>query len=260
MSLVIDKEFESLLFPLSSEELNQLRENIVRDGCLEPLVVWGDTLVDGHNRYKICTENTIPFTTVSKEFSDRGEVIEFILRTQLGRRNLSDFHKNEIALRYKDVLAKKAKERQLAGVKSEGGVALASSDAKVSDRSGKTAKQLADIAGTSEASITRTQTILEKGSPEDIKEVRDGKASISGKAKEIKARDKPTEAPKQEEPSPKKPEYTEFQQQFINNSPHILRILKSIDDECRDEMSPKERKAFDRIVTGVKELQEMIGG
>lgn len=262
--MIIDSEFKSLLFPLSADEYAQLKANILRDGCLDPLVVWGDILVDGHNRYEICTENNISYSTVSKEFACRDEVIEFILRTQLGRRNLSDFAKNEIALKYKDVIAKKSRERQREGQERGRNIrysGLSSNDDKPDNENrNSTDAQLGKIAGTSESSIARTRTILEKGTPEDIQEVRDGKASIYGKAKEIKERDKPVDPPKQEDPDTKKPEYTEFQQQFLNNSPHILRVLKSIDDECRDVMSPKERKAFDRIVTGIKELQEIIGG
>ena len=36
-----------------------------------------------------------------------------ILRNQLGRRNLTDFQRNKIALRYEDIIAKRMKERQL---------------------------------------------------------------------------------------------------------------------------------------------------
>lgn len=203
--LIIDPEFKSLLFPLSTEEYSQLKENILRDGCLEPLIVWGDILVDGHNRYQICTENGVEFSVTQKEFSGRDEVIEFILRTQLGRRNLSDFHKNKIALQYKDILAKKAKERQ--GTRTDlvaQDKTFASNGAKVEriDRNNRTDAQLGTIAGTSESSIRRTRTILEKGTPEQIERAEKGGKgnSINAIAQEIRQSEKGTQDKKQDPP------------------------------------------------------------
>jgi hypothetical protein len=45
------------------------------DGCRDPLVLWNGILIDGYNRYKICTENNIPFKTIDKEFASREEVL-----------------------------------------------------------------------------------------------------------------------------------------------------------------------------------------
>ena len=40
MSITIDKEFESLIPPLSAEEFQQLEENCLRDGIRDALIVW----------------------------------------------------------------------------------------------------------------------------------------------------------------------------------------------------------------------------
>ena len=53
-TLKIDPEFKDLIPPLSSDEYEQLENNILYDGCREPLIAWNDILVDGHNRYDIC--------------------------------------------------------------------------------------------------------------------------------------------------------------------------------------------------------------
>lgn len=254
--MVVDKEFESLLPPLPEEDYKGLEESIKREGCRDPLVVWRDILVDGHNRYKICTENNIPYKITSHKFKDRGEVITWIISNQMGRRNLTPFQRSELVIRLKPILKEKAKDRQ--GERTDITYGRKKTDVKKPQR---TDEALGKIAGVSRDTIRKTEIILESGTAEDIADVRSGKVSISGKAKEIKEREKDVEArTKQEEPAPNNPEYTEFQQQFINNSPHILRILKSIDDECRDVMSSKERKAFDRIITNIKDLQEIIGG
>lgn len=87
--LKIDPEFKSLLQPLSPEEFEQLKQNLFADGCREPLVVWGDIIVDGHNRYEICTKHGVVYKTMKKEFKDRKEVMDWIDKNQLGRRNLT---------------------------------------------------------------------------------------------------------------------------------------------------------------------------
>ncbi|OGI00685.1 MAG: hypothetical protein A2Y25_10460 [Candidatus Melainabacteria bacterium GWF2_37_15] len=68
----------------------QLEENIVKDGCREPLCVWGNTIVDGHNRYEICTRLKIPFFIQQIDFNSRDEVIAWICANQLGRKNISE--------------------------------------------------------------------------------------------------------------------------------------------------------------------------
>ena len=51
INLKIDPEFQSQIPPLTDDEFKQLEENILKEGKLiSPLIVWGNTLVDGHNR------------------------------------------------------------------------------------------------------------------------------------------------------------------------------------------------------------------
>ena len=47
-------------------------------------------MIDGHNRYEICTANKIDYKTTEKEFKSRDEVIAWIVDTQLSRRNLTE--------------------------------------------------------------------------------------------------------------------------------------------------------------------------
>ena len=89
-SLTIDKTFSSLIHPLSQDERQRLEENIRRDGCIDPIIVWNDVILDGHNRYSICTRNSIPFAVEDMEFSSKQEAIAWICSNQLGRRNISE--------------------------------------------------------------------------------------------------------------------------------------------------------------------------
>lgn len=85
----IDPEFHAYIPALSSEERAQLEQNLLEEGCRDPLVVWGDILVDGHNRFEICSRLGIPFATVEKDFPDREAALDWMDAHQLGRRNLS---------------------------------------------------------------------------------------------------------------------------------------------------------------------------
>jgi hypothetical protein len=87
--LIIDKEFQDLISPLTTEEFNQLETNILADGIREPIVCWENIIIDGHNRYKIAQNHGLEYKTIAKEFADRDEVIDWMINNQLGRRNLS---------------------------------------------------------------------------------------------------------------------------------------------------------------------------
>ena len=80
--LKIDPEFKDLIRPLRRKEYLQLEENILDEGCRDPIIIWNDYIIDGHNRYSICTKYSIPFNTVSKDFSSREEVIVWICKNQ----------------------------------------------------------------------------------------------------------------------------------------------------------------------------------
>ena len=62
----------------------------VEGKLLSPLIVWNNTLVDGHNRYEIVQEHPeISFSTMPLPFESREEVLAWICKNQLGRRNLT---------------------------------------------------------------------------------------------------------------------------------------------------------------------------
>ena len=91
INLKIDPEFQNQIPPLTDDEYKQLEENILKEGkLLSPLIVWNNTLVDGHNRYAILQKHPeICFSTMPLRFESREEVLAWICKNQLGRRNLS---------------------------------------------------------------------------------------------------------------------------------------------------------------------------
>ena len=83
----IDPEFKALLAPLSAEQYAGLEEDILDRGCLDTIKLWNDTIIDGHNRFSICMRHGVIFQTEDLEFDSREDVIEWMIRNQLNRRN-----------------------------------------------------------------------------------------------------------------------------------------------------------------------------
>lgn len=176
MSIMVDAEFKALIPPLSPEEYAQLEENCVRDGIRDPLVVWATNhgtqiLVDGHNRWKIAAEHGgMHFDVVEKKFDTRADAEAWIIKNQLGRRNITAFVRSELALKLKPLIAAQAKKRMADGAK---GVQI-SAQAK-----GKTRDDLAKAAGVSHDTIHKVETVIEKGTPEVKAKARSGEISIN---------------------------------------------------------------------------------
>ena len=109
IELKINPRFRDAIPPLDAEEYENLRESIKSEGCRDAIIVWGDVIVDGHNRYEICTDFDIPFRTFEKTFEDEDDAETWILRNQLGRRNLLDVERGRLALKLKDCIAARAR-------------------------------------------------------------------------------------------------------------------------------------------------------
>ena len=114
--LTVDPEFRDLIPPLNEEELKLLEASLVADGCESPLIVWNGVIVDGHNRYAICRKHEIPFSIQEKNFSSRDDAMLWMLRNQLGRRNLNDYQRGEMVLVLKNRMKTEAEKRKYAGV------------------------------------------------------------------------------------------------------------------------------------------------
>lgn len=87
--LNIDNELRDLIPALTTDEYEQLEQNILEEGIRDSLIVWDKTIVDGHNRYNIALEHGLNYEVEEREFEDKNEVINWMIDNQLGRRNLS---------------------------------------------------------------------------------------------------------------------------------------------------------------------------
>lgn len=115
-SPVIDPELRDLLPPITDEERESLTADILKNGCYSPMICMEDmTLVDGHHRYDICAAHDIPYRMVILDFEDKLAAMEWIIRTQKGRRNLTTYQIGQVALKLRDKIETRARAKMVAG-------------------------------------------------------------------------------------------------------------------------------------------------
>ena len=176
MDFKIDKEFKELIPPLSPDEYLMLEENCKNYRIRDALVVGvfpgsdGAVLIDGHNRYEIARKHNLAFETKRIDFPSREDAIDWIIRNQLGRRNIPKYVRGELILKLKPVIAEKAKgNEKLGGKGSQNSV-----NHKID-----TQKELAKLAGVSHDTIHKVEKIKEKASEEAKQALRRGEMSIN---------------------------------------------------------------------------------
>lgn len=243
-TLKIDSQLRDLFPPLTKDEYSQLEQNIIRDGCISPLFIWDDFVIDGHNRYKICTANRIPFDIITLSFDSKSAVIQWMIDTQLGRRNLTPIQRIAVIEKYRPVFEEKAKENISKAVTESNKNRSNPSSANLPNLESKidTRKELAKLAGTSERTYGKAAAILHSDN-EDIKQdVMSGKKSIDAGYNEIK--------PKQENP---KETTTKDISGIVNNCEAVINVITK-----SDIYYDLNDKAREKVIDSLLNLKEKI--
>jgi hypothetical protein len=183
-NILIIPKLKELIRPLDEDELEQLKLNVLSNGCQDSLKIWQTTqkainpdsetneeqfvLIDGHNRYKICSENNIPFAISLLKFQTIDDVISWMIDLQLGRRNMSS---NEISY-YRGLKYNQEKKIEKTDNFSSTGT------------SQKTSQKLAEKYGINEKTIRRDAEFakgVENLTPELKRDFLNGKVKVSKK-------------------------------------------------------------------------------
>jgi len=177
MTIRIDEEFRALIPVLAQSELEILETSLLVDGCRDALAVWNDILLDGHNRYYICEANNINYNAREIQgIESRDDAKLWIIHNQLGRRNLTNYQRAELALLLKPLMAEMARKK-LATHTDQG--------YQKSDKAVDTTKELAKAVGVSRDTIHRAGVIAEKATDEVKEQLRAGDTSINCEYKKI---------------------------------------------------------------------------
>ena len=77
--LRINERFKDACPSLSEDEFERLESLIVKDGVIfNPILIWNDVIIDGHNRYNVAKKHKIEFTTNEISFESDEEAICWI--------------------------------------------------------------------------------------------------------------------------------------------------------------------------------------
>lgn len=177
LDIKINDELRSFVDPLTDIEYAALERSLQAEGCRDALVLWRDTLIDGHNRYEICKKHGIPFRTVhNNNFASLEDVMLWMIDNHLARRSVSDFQRGVFALRKKEIVAARMAENPPA---EEG-----DKNAPADDTSPpwSTREDVARAARVSSNTISQIERIQKAATPQLREAVRTGAISINAAA------------------------------------------------------------------------------
>jgi hypothetical protein len=185
MDIVVNEELKAYIDPLTAEEYEALERSILAEGCRDALVLWGDVLVDGHNRYGICRKHGLPFQTVqSTRFQSIEDVYLWMIDQHLGRRSISEFQRGVLALRKREIVA----TRRAQGVAPSPAVddpaaqAEHASTATVVPERLDTREAVAKAARLSSSQVVMIEKIQKQAAPQVVAAVKAGTISINAAA------------------------------------------------------------------------------
>ena len=196
--IVVLPELKAYIDPLTPDEHEALERSILDEGCRDALVLWGNILVDGHNRYGICQKHGLPFKTIQNErFQNMEDIHLWMIDQHLGRRSVSNYQRGVLALRKREIIAERraaaaaavnaAKSESNAEAPWEGDVdpaiaAALAHTAKVPDQALDTREALARAARLSAGQVKMIETIQQKAAPEVVAAVKAGELSLNAAA------------------------------------------------------------------------------
>ena len=264
--LVVDEELERVAPPLAENELEILKADILEHGCKFPLIVWGDTIVDGHNRYRICKEEDIPFGIEQMDFADKTEAKLWIVKNQLGRRNLKDFQRCEMVLPFEEEIKADAEKRRRERIS-----AARSGDDTVPKvaPSEKSRDILAAMAGVSHTTLGRVKFIIAKADKDLIEKLRTEemkigaaynalmKADREAKAAPVEEQEEPERENEMQEAEEEPSDFEEIQEQltyafdtFLNDLDYALAWLSG--ETATEENEQKIMCMIDELMNKAK--------
>ena len=180
--LQINEEFRDLIAPLSEHEQAGLEEELkYHGGCYLPIITWNGVIVDGHNRYEICSRWGLKIKSEEMEFENEDAVKVWIINNQLARRNISIYVRGQLILKKKAILSKGQGHRS--DLKEKDDLQLDHNCGQVNQLKNnmlsRTDRKLAAESGISHNTLSRIAKIEKLAPPEMKLELAKGEMSIN---------------------------------------------------------------------------------
>lgn len=187
--LKTNPELRDFIPALSGEEKKQLEDSLLKYGYKgAPIYTWHNYIVDGHNRYELCKKHNIDYPIEELDLGDDAtiiDVMEWMINTQLGRRNLPPAQRLAVMSKFKKKVQEQAKEKYETTVgrpskenRSPNGEQL---NTKI-----HTDKELAKIAGVGTGTVARFNKVMNSDDEELKKKVLANEVSINAGYEKVK--------------------------------------------------------------------------
>ena len=101
MMKTTELEFHEIanIFPLmDGEEFLGLKHSIAENGQREPIIIFNGKIIDGRNRYRVCSE--LGINPDFCEWDENGSLVEFVWDRNYHRRNLSPGQRAGCSLKF----------------------------------------------------------------------------------------------------------------------------------------------------------------
>ncbi len=211
----VDQEFRELIPVATWDERADLEASVRQFGYLTPIIVWRNergevVILDGHGRWELWRAAVAKPdgngglaarepSVVEVALADRDSAMLFVINSQLGRRNVAKLDRIMLVSKREEIVKRLAKLKQSAAGGDKKSVAAKSIFGSLSELLPKaispidSRKVSATEAGVSEKSYSDGKAVLAAVadgtlSPTVVEDIRVGKASISGVAKNLKGK------------------------------------------------------------------------
>jgi len=177
----INKRFQDALRPLTDSELSALEASILKDGILDPVVIWRDQIVDGHHRHAIAQKHKMETPVRCRTFKDEDDALAWIKRNQAARRNLNE-HQLKLVIAAEYEAQKKEEGRPEKRVQNE---PVSDSDpTKTKAEPQRTSEAVAESHGVSPSTVKRSVKYAEAFAklPNVVKSLIEEKPSLASEA------------------------------------------------------------------------------
>lgn len=171
-----DHNLAAILPLMADAEIRELSEDILQHGLKTPIVLYENKILDGRNRYRAC--QLVNVEPKVRHFT-AGDPVAFIVSANVHRRHLTESQRALVATK---IASMKRGGDQTANLQSGAKtITEAAKELNVSPRLVATAKQ-----------------VLSEAPKKDIAAIEQGKKTVSGVAREIKAAKVKSEKPAQQ--------------------------------------------------------------
>jgi|GEM_PF-2651395 len=249
--ITILSELELYIRKQKPEELEQFKASIREEGIRDALVVavlaGKNVLIDGHHRFRVGKEvGIIDFPTKQLDFETLEDIKVWMLKNQLGRRNLTDAERIHIATELTNFLTEKAKENQQSGVRLN----LAKGEKAVN-----TNAEIAKLANVSRANVTKFNKLKKEASPEELEQVIVGKKSIHKAHSELK---KSAEVDSKQTKVKKKLDTKDAKKAYFEDMVTLNNTFQLFEDSMSKDDKKTAKNSLDKMIKLIKSIKGKI--